>query len=311
QKSATVDNCRFLNNYATLYGGAINTQGYIVINNSYFENNTAEIRGGAITLRGGNGTIENSNFVSNKVERENPTYQQQGGAIAVDGSQVYLINNTLRENTAFNGSDIFLKTGIIYNLTTEVLNTTAVEDEEFDIRVKVHDDNGNNVSGVNVTVPLDTYSYKIYIQDGMGTFTVKDSINAGNYSVVAVIDTIATDAQNNLKGSILIEPTTLDNYAKVEGYINDSTGELVLNNGVKRGISEETININKNIVIDANGMNINANMGNVFKIYNADVTIKNVVINNSYGLVGSVLDASQSNVIFENLTLFDNEVYNF
>ncbi|RAP51682.1 MAG: hypothetical protein BZ137_09760, partial [Methanosphaera sp. rholeuAM130] len=84
-----------------------------------------------------------------------------------------------------------------------------------------------------------------------------------------------------------------------------------MNNGVKRGISEETININKNIVIDANGMNINANMGNVFKISNADVTIKNVVINNSYGLVGSVLDASQSNVIFENLTLFDNEVYNF
>ncbi|MDO5825441.1 MAG: hypothetical protein Q4Q22_03600, partial [Methanosphaera sp.] len=310
QKSVTVDNCRFLNNYATLYGGAINSQGYLVVNNSYFENNTAEVRGGAIGLRAGNATIMNNEFVSNKVERENPTYQQQGGAISVDTNNVYLINNTMRDNTAFNGSDIFIRSGTVYTLTTEVLNTTAVEDEEFDIQVKVHDDNGNTVSGVNVTVSIDSYDYKIYIQEGMGTFTVKDPINAGNYSVVAVIDKIATDSQNKINGSIVIEPTTLDNYAKVEGYINDSTGELVLNNGVKRASSEEIITINKNMVIDGNGMNINANKGRLFNIINANVTIKNLSINNSYGIVATVLNASNSNITFDNVTIFDNTAYN-
>ncbi len=310
QKSATVDNCRFLNNYATLYGGAINSQGYLTVNNSYFENNTSEIRAGAIALRGGNATIMNSQFISNKVERENPTYQQQGGAISVDTNNVYLINNTMTGNTAFNGSDIFIRAGTVYTLTTEVTGLVAVEDEEFLLEVKVHDDNGNTVSGCNVTVALDTYEYKIYIQDGVGSITVTDPIPSGNYSVIALIDRIATDAQVCVEGNIEITPTTLDNYAKVESYIAESDGELTLTNGVKRASSEELININKDMVIDGNGMNINANKGGVFNISNANVTIKNLSINNTRGIVGIVMNASNANVTLENVSIFDNNAYN-
>ena len=310
QKSATIDNCRFLNNYATLYGGAINSQGYIVVNNSYFENNTSEIRGGAIALRAGNATVMNNEFVSNKVERENPTYQQQGGALSIDTNNVVLINNTMNGNTAFNGSDIFIRYGTVYTLTTEVTDVAAVEDEEFTIEVKVHDDNGNTISGCNVTISIDEYTYKIYIQDGIGTFTVTDPVASGNYSVIASLERIETERQINVPGNVEITPTTLDNYAKIESYVAESDGELLLTNGIKRASSEEVITINKNIVIDANGMNLNANKGRVFNISNANVTIKNLSINNSYGLVATILNASNSNIIFDNVTIFNNTAYN-
>ena len=310
QKSVTVDNCRFLNNYATLYGGAINSQGYLVVNSSYFENNTAEVRGGAIALRSGNATIMNNEFVSNKVERENPSFQQQGGAISIDTNNVCLINNTMTGNTAFNGSDIFIRSGNASVLTTEVTDLVAVEDEEFTISVNVHDDNGNSVSGCYVKVIIDTYEYKIYVQDGIGTYLVTDPVASGNYSVNATIYNTTTEKQNVISGNINITPTTLDNYAAVESYITESDGELTLNNGIKRASSEELITINKDIIIDGNGMNLNANKGRVFNIINANVVIKNLSINNSYGIVATVVNATNSNVTLDNVTLFNHNAYN-
>ena len=310
QKKVTVDNSRFLNNYALLYGGAINSQGSLIVYKSYFENNTAKTRGGAIAIRGGNATIMNNEFVANKVEPENATFQQQGGAISIDSNNVYLINNTMTGNTAFNGSDIFIRFGTVYTLTTEVTSLVAVEDEEFTIEVKVHDDNGNSVSGCNVTISIDTYQYKIYIQDGIGTYTVTDPIASGSYSVVALLDNTATYDQKNIGGTVEITPTTLDNYAKVESYIAESEGELTLTNGIKRASSEELITIDKDMVIDGNGMNINANKGRVFNIMNANVIIKNLSINNTYGIVATVLNATNSSVTFDNVTLFNNNAYN-
>lgn len=310
--NATVSNSRFINNTITTYGAAISTQGYLVVNSSYFEGNVANVRGGAIALRGKDAIIANSTFISNRVERENPTYDHAGGAISVDTVYALIYNNTMINNSAYGGDDIYLRSGKLDGIKISMSDVIAIEDEEFTVEVNVTDDNGNKVSGKTVLLAFNSRSYEGNVINGVGLVVVSDSIEPGNYTAVAIYNSGSED-EISCEANIEIKPNGLQNYAAINSLISSTTdGILVLEDGVKRSSIEDSINIRKNLTLDGNGFSINANIGHIFNIKGGvNVTIKNFVIYNTYGREGLIANITGSNVTFENVTVRNNEAYNF
>ena len=104
--SATLDSCKFYNNKATKYGGALSISLEqktmdLTINKCVFDKNTAPL-GGAAKLDGMNIKIQNSNFTSN-------TATKYGGAVDIDAKNVNILSSNFKDNTAnVNGGGIYI-----------------------------------------------------------------------------------------------------------------------------------------------------------------------------------------------------------
>ena len=117
--SGTVENCKFVNNTATFYGGAVYIQGNGTVTNSNFTENTALV-GGALYLLNEN-SVTNCNFVNNSAA-------YNGGAIWMYYGNIE--NSTFTDNKATNnesyGGAIFIFSGSIENCN--FTNNTATYD---------------------------------------------------------------------------------------------------------------------------------------------------------------------------------------
>ncbi len=102
----TIDNCRFENNTATGFGGALNLNGtgtLTTIRNTTFAGNSAGF-GGAIRMTR-SVVVENSTFVGNVAR--NAAGQGQGGAIENTGGNLTLTNVTVSGNDSVSGGGLF------------------------------------------------------------------------------------------------------------------------------------------------------------------------------------------------------------
>ncbi|WP_407380375.1 Ig-like domain repeat protein [Methanobrevibacter sp.] len=138
--SGSVDNCTFVNNYASKSGGAIwfNSKGNV--NNCNFIDNKAESDGGAIRLSGMGGNIVNCSFTRNiasdggaiisteKCNVDNCTFVNNsasvdGGAIDMDSGSVtnctFINNNASRHGGAITGNNVINNCNFIHNTASD------------------------------------------------------------------------------------------------------------------------------------------------------------------------------------------------
>ncbi|HUE75030.1 MAG TPA: choice-of-anchor Q domain-containing protein [Pirellulaceae bacterium] len=122
----TIDNCRFENNTATGFGGALNLNGIGVlatIRNTTFAENSAGF-GGAIRMTR-SVVVENSTFVGNVAR--NSAGAGQGGAIENTGGTLTLTNSTVSGNDSVSGGGLFSSGNATTNLNhvSIALNTAT------------------------------------------------------------------------------------------------------------------------------------------------------------------------------------------
>lgn len=129
--SLVIDHCEFANNHAK-DGGAIYSDGILVIRNSIFAKNSADSGGGAIETKGGKCDIQSSVFENNNA--------QTGGAIYAGSNGAIITNNLFTKNEAGKSG------GAIHNGFWR----------SHDSNIVVYDRWGNRIEGTREYFGLDT-----------------------------------------------------------------------------------------------------------------------------------------------------------
>lgn len=117
-------NMIFMNNFASEFGGAINSESpYTIVRNSIFLGNVAGVYGGAIDFESANCLVDNCSFAYNDAAN--------GGAIGWIGDNARILNSNFENNTAGIGAAIFIENteksegNLIFNNT--FINNEATE----------------------------------------------------------------------------------------------------------------------------------------------------------------------------------------
>ena len=292
--NVTIENSNFTDNFGQ-NGGVFSTNrnnNNISITGCNFTSNTGSGKAGAIYIAGTNTNISivDSYFTQNQVKStsSNPASTTLAGVLCVGSADniVYLSNNVMEDNLSpYTNADIYFEyPGIIVSpVKITPHDASAIQYEDADITVDLTDDMGNTIAYKN------GFEYIVSISE--------DELFRGNYSKTETITanyepgnyTIMIDYDDTVISDITVAPATLEviksdklQYAAVQALIDeDTTGTVTLDAEVRRGDEEESIVINKDMVIDGDGHTIDATQGRVFNITNgATVTIKNVVITN-------------------------------
>lgn len=233
--SLNISNSTFKDNYANNYGGAIDSsRGSLVVDNCIFTNNSAGVFGGAIALRTSKVTsISNSIFTSNYVNGSTST--KRGGAIYTTGT-VNLVNNTMTDNYAYNGTTILLNEGVVNNTYVKVNDQTALEDEIFTIEATVTDDNNNTITGGTLTITINGVEYTSEVVEGVATYTISTSLEANTYTVTSVYSQVNDDTTCiYTDGTLVVTATDVFKYSMLQESIDqDTTGTITLEKIVKR-----------------------------------------------------------------------------
>ena len=114
-----VNGCHFIDNHATLYGGAVFVINTVTMNieDSLFNNNSASGNaGGAICV------INGSIFTINGIYKYMNNNAYGGGAIYIDLGNVSSISDYYINNTADLGGAIFVNSGNIYSTNDHYIN---------------------------------------------------------------------------------------------------------------------------------------------------------------------------------------------
>jgi predicted outer membrane repeat protein len=207
-----IDNCTFSDNAAGVYGGAVVTDSYAVVNSSKFNHNSALAAGaifskdmlnisdslfnensaevgGAIVLNDDTGIV-NSNITNNS--------GSNGGAIAVLSDSTLEINGTqFKGNLADLGSNNIVlisdatvtadnKTTSDSPLALKSVTLSPIYDENITqgdaLQIMVYVDFGNApMENGNVATNLDGKTYTAPVKDGFAFFNIT-GLNPGNYS---------------------------------------------------------------------------------------------------------------------------------
>ena len=180
--SIEIIDCKFINNTATNFGGAIYSVVYgatltSTITNSIFENNTA-LNGGAIYLMEDKATIEGTTFTGNKAGKD-------GAALYVAGDYCNLANSTFTDNVAGDdGPAVYWESdnGIMYNISC--LNNRGTSNGTSSSR-------GGSIclTGSNVTVKKSSFKNSFAGFDGGALFITGNDVN--------VIDTVFDNCTAN------------------------------------------------------------------------------------------------------------------
>ena len=219
--AVTGDNCIFTNNNVTFnnatYGGGVVVDGADVnfthnnissnvaesgggfmvngenlyVEDLYAFNNTAQ-NGGAMSVMGGDGLIvKNSTFLNNSAIGDLEDDRGEGGAIHISGTSDALIQGDFANNSAVNGSAIYVDNfwGVwpsdikivnstffdnqayshILNITPEVNTTHIYYEDDVDVYVSLN--GGDNIINAiyndeDCTVTLNNVTYLFYTPDG-------------------------------------------------------------------------------------------------------------------------------------------------
>lgn len=135
-----MENVKFINNSAYTYAGAVDTRGYSnviqIFKNITFEGNTATCAG-AVYTSGYNVTFINCNFISNKAIDKNSSYSPVGGAVYVYNGGTRFINSRFSNNyvEGYGGalklengvSSVYDSTGRHVDIHWAILNNCTIE----------------------------------------------------------------------------------------------------------------------------------------------------------------------------------------
>lgn len=128
--SIIFDNCRIINNTASVDGGGIYVHATsTTIENSVINGNIANSNGGGIFINAESTTLNNNKLENNeaipKIEKIN---EGLGGAIYINSSKAILNNNSFKYNTARNGSAIYIDK---HSKSTVLNNNKMIENQAW------------------------------------------------------------------------------------------------------------------------------------------------------------------------------------
>ena len=103
-----INNTLFENCLSEFGGAYLQLGGEVLINATNFTNNFAEYNGGALYFSYATSLIDNSTFNGNKVNTTYEDYPTYGGAIFADLGTISVANSKFDNNSAINGSAIYL-----------------------------------------------------------------------------------------------------------------------------------------------------------------------------------------------------------
>ena len=124
QSTVDIIDCNFLDNHASVNGGAIYANNVkMTIANSNFNNNRADNNGGAIFLYQGSSYFYNLNFYNNNAV--------SGGALYIIKNQINLVNGIFNHNTAVkNGGAVYDNNAGVYSQNNRFISNSAAKGKE-------------------------------------------------------------------------------------------------------------------------------------------------------------------------------------
>lgn len=251
----TVKDSKFINNTASLNGGAIDIDG---INdnviNCQFDKNSA-LNGGAIKVSGDKTTIEKSTFTENNAVN--------GGAINWGGDDGNLINSNFVKNIATDiggaiywfGDDGVLKYDVFENNNTALHNDIAIEGDNvvvipINIKINAPDvtknyggseslqitltENSQPIANAQLLININNANYT-RTTDSSGKASLAINLNSGKYDAVIKYNEVSTISKitiNKLSTSLtLIASQSADKTATLTATINpsDASGSVKFN----------------------------------------------------------------------------------
>ncbi|MBQ6220311.1 MAG: hypothetical protein IJJ47_11310 [Methanosphaera sp.] len=276
----TFSNIRFINGYNNDCGGLFVNTGNLTIINSTIENNHAFSMAGAIFNRGNitllNNNISDNSVINNSYSLNNDTLNHKGGIIKSLEGNIFLINNSIHNNSATFGGVISTNNSSVYLLNNTFSN------------------NAGNIGGV---LDLsDTLSIQ-YNNMFTGNYAKKASVQRSISSLDFINNNIYINNNATEKGLLLIDDstTTVDNctfnynHARYASSIYSTTSNLNINNSV--------FNYN----------NVSVQGGSIISKYSI-VVINNTLFNENNVLngVGGGIYSESSNLYIDNSTFTNN-----
>ena len=318
----TFINSKFLNNTATLNGGAVHLGGDCNFINSTFINNTAP-EGGALYLYGGSGNFTNVTFTSNIAQEYGgavrsygtfnnftnalftENYAKYGGAVYITGSGNFNNATFADNNVSKSGGALYLYSGSgnftnsIFNNNTASVSGGAVYFSRSNgiLTNSTFDDNRAN-SGAAVYTEEDSFYH--FIND---TFTANIAQEYGG-AVYIKRDGMFTDSKFN------------NNSAQYGGavFINNGSCTIInstfTNNSASANGGALSIKYGNCTIINSTFINNTAKYGGAIFLYFVnytftDSTFKYNIVEMDGGAI-SILDASSGSFI--NATFMNNKI---
>ena len=287
--NALVDNCRFEDNTAGAWYGALyySGSGTLTVSDSYFDNNTVAGKPNAIGIFGGNLALS-------------------GNTITGDEAQILLRDDS----------------GSTSKVTSQV-NITVMDNEEHNfsfhgvtLYAVVTDDNGNLITDsgfkflVNTTEVTATYNPDTKLYEA--TYTPSD---VGKYVVSMTYDGTATlivkTANITFTKSLIDIQNMID--AADAGDTIQLTGDYAyveeFDSSIKNGIV-----VNKTVTIDGKGYTISgSDAARIFNVgNNAGLTLSNVTLTKGYANEGAAILVDEGATLnADYITVSDNKITDF
>lgn len=263
--SGVIRDCIFTHNYATLYGGALNTDYaemnmYLNVINCDFNDNNAPL-GGAAQLKGENIEIVNSRFNDNVAS-------VNGGAINIVARTVTLNHdNFIRNVTNVNGGAVYINRDM-----TNVMESLFIDNEAIpDVR-KVDDGLGGAIyiNSFSATVSKNTFNHNV-ARNGSAIYYDKFGFNciiSGNSMAQnqAWVYALPISAKNIYYSDKCEISTTLFGGNNIAKY-----GDLFVSNVIYNAANQDKIKIDGQTPVL--GVTNSGNLYQDRKEYNMDISL--------------------------------------
>ncbi|MGN1362451.1 MAG: hypothetical protein ACI4VU_01845 [Methanobrevibacter sp.] len=290
--SGVIDNCTFINNSASSYGGAIavnayNSSNILIINNKFY-NNSANNGGAIFSDMSKLTTIKNNIFISNHANEggaisayylktfdviEDNTFSMNNATKAKVISIKYanvLFNNNIFNDTNSTSNVIYLNNGKINGNLTFINNKTitVLHDSSVNLTALLTDAMGNPITNANITFILNNEIIGNEITDdyGVATLNYKTNGTLADYVLTGILKNSDSNYHISvLNGSIKVSKyywfIGSQGYFTLEDAVNASNeGDVIIGlPGVyyfdkELAIGDRMKKIYKNVTIKANNL---------------------------------------------------------
>ena len=318
----TFINSKFLNNTATLNGGAVHLGGDCNFINSTFINNTAP-EGGALYLYGGSGNFTNVTFTSNIA-------QEYGGAVRSYGTFNNFTNALFTENYAKYGGAVYITGSGNFNNATFADNNVSKSGGAL----YLYDGSGNFTNSIfnNNTASVSGGAVYFSRSNGILTNSTFDDNRANSGAAVYteedsfyhfINDTFTANIAQEYGGAVYIKRDGMftdskfnNNSAQYGGavFINNGSCTIInstfTNNSASANGGALSIKYGNCTIINSTFINNTAKYGGAIFLYFVnytftDSTFKYNIVEMDGGAI-SILDASSGSFI--NATFMNNKI---
>ncbi len=305
-----VNNSTFINNTVIKSGGAVYIMGNATVTNSNFTNNSASKNGGALYFES-KATVDNAIFTENTASTgtsiystttsvKNSVFEDANNSIAIyNTGDLYLENNTFKNNNQVESSSISSITSII------ISNVTTYINNEVNITGKVVDSNNNIVqcssivltlNGNNLTTSFNSdgtfYSVFQANSSNIGTYTVSatgydktlsnTTLYEGILTVRKYTPSIGIEITNTIYPNDITITVTSNNDGNYSYAVGNSIGNISLVNGTA------TLTLSK----------LSIGEYNIIINYEGDENFTNASVYKSFKILAPILSNSNVNMFY-------------